>query len=86
MNGFPNKRFIVPIFLIVQLLFVADPLLPKALAEQIGLNVKTEKRNLQSENAPVQLIPSIKRHSTTKQGNNIIKIEDYNTNGSIKSF
>ena len=76
MNGFPNKRFIVPIFLIVQLLFVADPLLPKALAEQIGLNVKTEKRNLQSENAPVQLIPSIKRHSTTKQGNNIIKIED----------
>jgi len=76
MNGFPDKRFIVPIFLVAQLLFVANPLLPKAFAEQIGLNVKTEKRNLQSENAPVQLIPSIKRPSITKQGNNTIKNKD----------
>ena len=69
MNGFPDKRFIVLIFLIAQLLFVTGPLLPKALAEQVGLNVKTE-------NAPIQLIPRKKSPLIAKQGNNEIKIED----------
>ena len=75
MNGFPDKRFIISIFLIVQLLFVAGPLLSNALAEQIGRNVKTENRKLQSENAPVQLIPSVKGPARYQQGNNTTKRE-----------